>query len=197
MSEGQQPKVNLRIAILGYEKVGKTILYRKLVSEARKRHVVFIDDGKYTPTFGFTTFKIDWLFNIGNETIPGLLTIFDTAGHDLNQTLTKAHYSSFDAFIFVFDTRDPSTLTYVYQEFKRIQKLKNKIYGCVIGNTFGDKVPTGIKQRTSDLVKGYGGRVEYVEVSILEEVNLNASFMVILDRLVYSIVIRFGRGVWV
>ena len=194
MSNRDNSGINLRIAILGYEAVGKTLLYRKIVSEANKEATVFIDSDKYIPTYGFTTSKFDWTFLIGKEKINGKITLFDTAGHELNQTLTKAHYASFDAFIFLFDTRKPHTLTYIYQELKRIAKLKKNIHGYLIGNTFGEKVPSNTRQRCSDLIKGYKTTIEYMELSLLNE-SSNSSYLILIDRLVYSILIRAYRRV--
>ena len=78
---------------------------------------------------------------------------------------------------------------------ERAKKMNRKIYGYVIGNTFNEKVAPSVRQRCSDLIKGYGDRIEYMEVSLLEEAN-KSKFMDIIDRLVCSIVIRVGGGVW-
>lgn len=191
MTDTKALVVNLRVAILGCEKVGKTVFYRKLLSEALGDNTSGFDKSDYSPTFGFTTTKIDWTFNINNQAMKGVITLFDTAGRDLNQTLTKAHYSSFDAFIFVFDARDQNSVTYLYHELKRVSKLKEKVFGCIIGNTFGENVTKIAKQRTSDHLKGRLHEINYAELSLLDEKGSN--LMLILEEIVKSKIIRAFR----
>lgn len=209
-----EQKLEYPIAILGLDKVGKTSLFQKITSaEQRNKNTIiqkprktsfstnlpktFKTSQKYKPTFGYEIKEITKEIILNNKKRKVNCILYDTAGNYKYKLLTKAHYDSFLAFIFVFDSNESESLDYIEKEIWLLEKkFRKKIIGIIVYNNY-DESSTFLKEKKMKDVIDQKFRsfdkYDIYELSILGEKNGRLDFSMILENLCKKIYGFYGE----
>lgn len=148
-----------KIVFLGCQNVGKTSLIEK------KTYNTFRN--KYSPTFGVSYSYLTEPFN----TINCNIHIWDTSGQSKFKELTSLYYYDANCIIIMFDLSRKNTFLETVNIFNDVKKfISNKQTLFLIGNKLDKKNKT---ITVKDVNKYFNDRIEYIEISVKENIHLN------------------------
>ena len=113
---GNGVDLKIDIGLVGNSSVGKTSLIQRFVKGASKRKINTL------PTIGIDMQTIKIKFN--NMTVK--VNIWDPAGQDRFEALTKNYIQNIDAILLVFDMTDKGSLDSVYKWYDQIKNTTDK-----------------------------------------------------------------------
>ena len=134
----------LKIAFIGTDRVGKTLLCNKIIGRTMDR--------EYISTIG-VDLMIKYV-DINNENIG--ISLWDLAGQKRFETMLDPYINKCNILFFCFSTEDYSTFQYILnkiEDFNINRKLNNKIIGIIATKTDSNKVCKEYKNWYSKLNK--------------------------------------------
>lgn len=159
-----QEQQQIKICIIGSSNVGKTSLLLKYTESQF--------ESNYQATIGIDfKFKI---LQIGEQKFR--LALWDTAGQEKFQTITRSFYQNTHAFVFVFDLSKQESLKRL-RDFWIPQVLEN-IHSHFIGFLIGNKRDLKSDDSTADLVQELMNqfKLRYYETSCKLDQNIDVIF---------------------
>ena len=158
-----------KILLLGESNVGKTTIFNRYISNTVEKNV--------SSTIG-VDFETKTLEHKGKKYI---IKLFDTAGQERFQGITRSYYHMGDGFLIVFDLTNEHSLKMVQ---KWVDSIKEEINDCkflILGNKSDLKdnfIPNNI---IDEYLKNY--KNIFIKTSALNNKNIDEAFKCLLDLL--------------
>ena len=169
MTNNLQGLTEYKILLLGESGVGKTTIFTRYISNNV--------DKNNTATIGvdFETKKLEYK---GKKYI---IKLFDTAGQERFQTITKSYFRMGEAFLIVFDLTNEYSLKMIH---KWIDSVKEEIDDCkflILGNKCDLKENLIPNDVIDENLKNY--KNIFIKTSVLKNKNIDEAFKRLLDLL--------------
>ena len=169
MTNNLQGLTEYKILLLGESGVGKTTIFTRYISNNV--------DKNNTATIGvdFETKKLEYK---GKKYI---IKLFDTAGQERFQTITKSYFRMGEAFLIVFDLTNEYSLKMIH---KWIDSVKEEIDDCkflILGNKCDLKENLIPNDVIDENLKNY--KNIFIKTSGLKNKNIDEAFKRLLDLL--------------
>ena len=175
MSKNEPNELNIKLILIGDSNVGKTTLLYKYIDNENKEDI--------TPTVGLEN-------KVKTTEIKGIKTkiqIWDTAGQEKFNSLTKNTFTNTDGILIVFDLTNKSSFNNIKNWIEDVKyKSDPKIKKIIVGNKSDLKDKRKVSKED---IKSITEKYKYIEVSALNGNNVEKAF----DNLIKAIVDKRGE----
>ena len=175
MSKNEPSELNIKLILIGDSNVGKTTLLYKYIDNENKEDI--------TPTVGLEN-------KVKTTEIKGIKTkiqIWDTAGQEKFNSLTKNTFTNTDGILIVFDLTNKSSFNNIKNWIEDVKyKSDPKIKKIIVGNKSDLKDKRKVSKED---IKSITEKYKYIEVSALNGNNVEKAF----DNLIKAIVGKRGE----
>ena len=175
MSKNEPNELNIKLILIGDSNVGKTTLLYKYIDNENKEDI--------TPTVGLEN-------KVKTTEIKGIKTkiqIWDTAGQEKFNSLTKNTFTNTDGILIVFDLTNKSSFNNIKNWIEDVKyKSDPKIKKIIVGNKSDLKDKRKVSKED---IKSITEKYKYIEVSALNGNNVEKAF----DNLIKAIVGKRGE----
>ena len=170
MSKNEANELNLKLILIGDSNVGKTTLLYKYIDDEIKDDI--------TPTVGLEN-KVK---TIQIKGINAKIQIWDTAGQEKFNSLTKNFFTNTDGILIIFDLTNKTSFTNIKNWIEDVKdKQGHKIKKIIVGNKADLKDKRKV---TKEDIKSKTEKYKYIEVSAVNGNNVEKAF----DTLIKAIV---------
>ena len=175
MSSNDSKELNIKLILIGDSNVGKTTLLYKYIDNENKEDI--------TPTVGLEN-------KVKTTEIKGIKTkiqIWDTAGQEKFNSLTKNTFTNTDGILIVFDLTNKKSFNNIKNWIEDVKyKSDPKIKKIIVGNKSDLKDKRKVSKED---IKSITEKYKYIEVSALNGNNVEKAF----DNLIKAIVGKRGE----
>ena len=175
MSKNEPNELNIKLILIGDSNVGKTTLLYKYIDNENKEDI--------TPTVGLEN-------KVKTTEIKGIKTkiqIWDTAGQEKFNSLTKNTFTNTDGILIVFDLTNKKSFNNIKNWIEDVKyKSDPKIKKIIVGNKSDLKDKRKVSKED---IKSITEKYKYIEVSALNGNNVEKAF----DNLIKAIVGKRGE----
>ena len=175
MSKNEPNELNIKLILIGDSNVGKTTLLYKYIDNENKEDI--------TPTVGLEN-------KVKTTEIKGIKTkiqIWDTAGQEKFNSLTKNTFTNTDGILIVFDLTNKSSFNNIKNWIEDVKyKSDPKMKKIIVGNKSDLKDKRKVSKED---IKSITEKYKYIEVSALNGNNVEKAF----DNLIKAIVGKRGE----
>ena len=154
--------LEFKICIIGCGGVGKTSFCKRFKTNEF--------DSKYIPTIGAEIYHIYFTTKYGIVKF----NLWDTAGQEKFGSIRDGYYINANAFIILFDTTSRSTYSNVPRWYRNAMRICPNVPVILCGNK--TDIMNSYKIQKKD-VKFKQQNVQYYEISVKNEFNLNKPFL--------------------
>ena len=170
MSTNETNELNFKLIVIGDSNVGKTTLISKYIDNEIKDDI--------SPTVGLEN-------KVKTTQINGIKTkiqIWDTAGQEKFNSLTKNVFTNTDGILIMFDLTNKTSFTNIKYWIEDLKdKTGHKIKKIIVGNK-SDLVDK--RKVTNEDIKSITDKYKYIEVSALNGNNVENAFNTLIKSIV-------------
>ena len=172
MDSNNTKEINIKLTIIGDSDVGKTTLIYRYTDNNFNEEI--------SPTVGLDN-KVKKLKIQG---LQAKIQIWDTAGQEKYDSLTKQLYNNTDGVILVFDLTNNTSFINIKNWIKKVgNNCDHKIKKLLVGNKADMK--DGIKVSKKDIYNlCKENRLKYNDVSAKENINVEKAFETIINSII-------------
>ena len=185
MSTNETNELNLKLVLIGDSNVGKTTLLYKYIDNENKEDII--------PTLGLEN-KVKTIRIKGINT---KIQIWDTAGQEKFNSLTKNIFTNTDGILIIFDLTNKTSFTHIKNWIEDVKdQSKKSIKKIIVGNKSDLKDKRKV---TKEDIKSITEKYKYIEVSALNGNNVENAFDTLIKAIVgkrtdEELIADFGMG---
>ena len=170
MSEKAEPKIIVKLLLLGDSSVGKTSIIIKYISNK------FMDTNIATLGVDYMDKTVDY------NNLKVFLQIWDTSGEEKFRSITRNFYRNADGLLVVFDLTKKESYDHIRSWINEAKENNDKLKTILIGNKLDLKDERIV---AIDVAKQFAEKnnLKYIETSAKDGTNINESFQAIIDLL--------------
>ena len=163
MSEKAEPKIIVKLLLLGDSSVGKTSIIIKYISNK------FMDTNIATLGVDYMDKTVDY------NNLKVFLQIWDTSGEEKFRSITRNFYRNADGLLVVFDLTCKESFNHVKNWINEAKEHKNDIKTILVGNKLDLEDEREVDKETALKFAGKNN-LKYLETSAKNGKNINNSF---------------------
>ena len=163
MSEKAEPKIIVKLLLLGDSSVGKTSIIIKYISNK------FMDTNIATLGVDYMDKTVDY------NNLKVFLQIWDTSGEEKFRSITRNFYRNADGLLVVFDLTCKESFNHVKNWINQAKEHKNDIKTILVGNKLDLEDEREVDKETA-LKFAEKNNLKYLETSAKNGKNINNSF---------------------
>ena len=163
MSEKAEPKIIVKLLLLGDSSVGKTSIIIKYISNK------FMDTNIATLGVDYMDKTVDY------NNLKVFLQIWDTSGEEKFRSITRNFYRNADGLLVVFDLTCRESFNHVKNWINEAKEHKNDIKTILVGNKLDLEDEREVDKETA-LKFAEKNNLKYLETSAKNGKNINNSF---------------------
>ena len=163
MSEKAEPKIIVKLLLLGDSSVGKTSIIIKYISNK------FMDTNIATLGVDYMDKTVDY------NNLKVFLQIWDTSGEEKFRSITRNFYRNADGLLVVFDLTCKESFNHVKNWINEAKEHKNDIKTILVGNKLDLEDEREVNKETA-LKFAEKNNLKYLETSAKNGKNINNSF---------------------
>ena len=163
MSEKAEPKIIVKLSLLGDSSVGKTSIIIKYISNK------FMDTNIATLGVDYMDKTVDY------NNLKVFLQIWDTSGEEKFCSITRNFYRNADGLLVVFDLTCKESFNHVKNWINEAKEHKNDIKTILVGNKLDLEDEREVDKETA-LKFAEKNNLKYLETSAKNGKNINNSF---------------------
>ena len=163
MSEKAEPKIIVKLLLLGDSSVGKTSIIIKYISNK------FMDTNIATLGVDYMDKTVDY------NNLKVFLQIWDTSGEEKFRSITRNFYRNADGLLVVFDLTCKESFNHVKNWINEAKEHKNDIKTILVGNKLDLEDEREVDKETA-LKFAEKNNLKYLETSAKNGKNINNSF---------------------
>ena len=163
MSEKAEPKIIVKLLLLGDSSVGKTSIIIKYISNK------FMDTNIATLGVDYMDKTVDY------NNLKVFLQIWDTSGEEKFRSITRNFYRNADGLLVVFDLTCKESFNHVKNWINEAKEHKNDIKAILVGNKLDLEDEREVDKETA-LKFAEKNNLKYLETSAKNGKNINNSF---------------------
>ena len=163
MSEKAEPKIIVKLLLLGDSSVGKTSIIIKYISNK------FMDTNIATLGVDYMDKTVDY------NNLKVFLQIWDTSGEEKFRSITRNFYRNADGLLVVFDLTCKESFNHVKNWINEAKEHKNGIKTILVGNKLDLEDEREVDKETA-LKFAEKNNLKYLETSAKNGKNINNSF---------------------
>ena len=163
MSEKAEPKIIVKLLLLGDSSVGKTSIIIKYISNK------FMDTNIATLGVDYMDKTVDY------NNLKVFLQIWDTSGEEKFRSITRNFYRNADGLLVVFDLTCKESFNHVKNWINEAKEHKNDIKTILVGNKLDLEDEREVDKETA-LKFAEKNNLKYFETSAKNGKNINNSF---------------------
>ena len=163
MSEKAEPKIIVKLLLLGDSSVGKTSIIIKYISNK------FMDTNIATLGVDYMDKTVDY------NNLKVFLQIWDTSGEEKFRSITRNFYRNADGLLVVFDLTCRESFNHVKNWINEAKEHKNGIKTILVGNKLDLEDEREVDKETA-LKFAEKNNLKYLETSAKNGKNINNSF---------------------
>ena len=163
MSEKAEPKIIVKLLLLGDSSVGKTSIIIKYISNK------FMDTNIATLGVDYMDKTVDY------NNLKVFLQIWDTSGEEKFRSITRNFYRNADGLLVVFDLTCKESFNHVKNWLNEAKEHKNDIKTILVGNKLDLEDEREVNKETA-LKFAEKNNLKYLETSAKNGKNINNSF---------------------
>ena len=163
MSEKAEPKITVKLLLLGDSSVGKTSIIIKYISNK------FMDTNIATLGVDYMDKTVDY------NNLKVFLQIWDTSGEEKFRSITRNFYRNADGLLVVFDLTCKESFNHVKNWINEAKEHKNDIKTILVGNKLDLEDEREVDKETA-LKFAEKNNLKYLETSAKNGKNINNSF---------------------
>ena len=163
MSEKAEPKIIVKLLLLGDSSVGKTSIIIKYISNK------FMDTNIATLGVDYMDKTVDY------NNLKVFLQIWDTSGEEKFRSITRNFYRNADGLLVVFDLTCKESFNHVKNWINEAKEHKNDIKTILVGNKLDLEDEREVDKETV-LKFAEKNNLKYLETSAKNGKNINNSF---------------------
>ena len=166
----QDSLIEYKLLLIGESNVGKTTIFNKYIFNKLDKNTG-------------STIGVDFeAKNFSYKNKKYSIKLFDTAGQERFQSVTRAYYHMGDAYLIVFDLTNENSLNSVHDWIKEIQEICKDPDPIII--ILGNKNDLQNIRISDDIIKNklenYKNKI-YIETSAKENTNITHAFEQMID----------------
>ncbi|KAA0154382.1 hypothetical protein FNF27_05858 [Cafeteria roenbergensis] len=171
MAAAAEPKVSLRILMLGDSGVGKSSIMKRFI------------DNKFSPSMT-STIGIDYATKvIDSGGSPVKLTVWDTAGQERFRSMAAGYYKGSDGVVMVYDITVRESLENVRQWMRDLRgRVGDGVAVLLVGNKADLAARRQVTEASGRELAESVGAAAFVEVSCRSGAGVNELFQQLTDR---------------
>ena len=168
MSEKAEPKIIVKLLLLGDSSVGKTSIIIKYISNK------FMDTNIATLGVDYMDKTVDY------NNLKVFLQIWDTSGEEKYRSITKSYYKNAEGLLVIFDITNEESFNHVKNWINEAKDNNSDIKIILIGNKLDFENERKVAQERA-LKFAENNSLQYFETSAKNGKNIHKSFKAMID----------------